>query len=331
MRIIGICILLLFINSCSNVKVNPCLNDAIVFESIKETKDRTICFNSVDSYDLDYKNKKNIVIHGHLTFPKAKQDLYTAVILSHGSGGIRKFHREYVDMLNEHGYVVFQIDHYTNRGIKYDKTFSKASGVTFMNDAYKALNLVRTHPKINKIGYIGWSKGGVGPILSHFKYVTDFINHGKINFDASIAIYPYCGFTFPKDSITTIPLLILTGSDDKLTPEKACKNLHEKFNKDNKITHISLEGATHGWDNFFLYFGFFLKKLPSLDIINNDCTVTISNNGAIMTLNKKIISDPTLHEELLHDCSSRGVELKYNSEAAHKTKILILDYLEKYL
>ena len=331
MRIIGICILLLFINSCSKVKVNPCINDAVIFESIKETKDRTICFNSVDSYDLDYENKKNIVIHGHLTFPKAKQDLYTAVILSHGSGGIRKFHREYVDMLNEHGYVVFQIDHYTNRGIKYDKTFSKASGVTFMNDAYKALNLVRTHPKINKIGYIGWSKGGVGPILSHFKYVTDFINHGKINFDASIAIYPYCGFTFPKDSITTIPLLILTGSDDKLTPEKACKNLHEKFNKDNKITHISLEGATHGWDNFFLYFGFFLKKLPSLDIINNDCTVTISNNGAIMTLNKKIISDPTLHEELLHDCSSKGVELKYNSEAANKTKILILDYLEKYL
>ena len=110
MRIIGICILLLFINSCSNVKVNPCINNAVVFESIKETKDRTICFNSVDSYDLDYENKKNIVIHGHLTFPKAKQDLYTAVILSHGSGGIRKFHREYVDMLNEHGYVVFQID-----------------------------------------------------------------------------------------------------------------------------------------------------------------------------------------------------------------------------
>ena len=234
-------------------------------------------------------------------------------------------------MLNEHGYVVFQIEHYTNRGIKYDKTFSKMSGVTFMNDAYKALNLVKTHPKINKIGYIGWSQGGVGPILSHFKYVTDFINDGKINFDASIAIYPFCGFTFPKDSITTIPLLILTGSDDKLTPEKACKNLHEKFNKDNKITHISLEGATHGWDNLFLYFGFFLKKLPSLDIINNDCTVTISNKGAIMTLNKKIISNPALHEELLYDCSSKGVELKYNPEAAHKTKILILDHLEKYL
>ena len=50
-----------------------------------------------------------------------------------------------------------------------------------------------------------------------------------------------------------------------------------------------------------------------------------------MTLNKKVISDPILHEELLHECSSKGVKVKYNSEASHKTKILILDYLEKYL
>ena len=50
-----------------------------------------------------------------------------------------------------------------------------------------------------------------------------------------------------------------------------------------------------------------------------------------MTMNKKIISNPILHEELLHECSSKGVEVKYNSEAAHKTKTLILDYLEKYL
>ena len=99
MRLIGICILLLFINSCSIDKVNPCINDAVIFELIKETKDKTICFNSVDSYDLDYKNKKNIVIHGYLTFPKVKQDLYTAVILSHGSGGIRKYHKKYVNTL----------------------------------------------------------------------------------------------------------------------------------------------------------------------------------------------------------------------------------------
>ena len=94
---------------------------------------------------------------------------------------------------------------------------------------------------------------------------------------------------------------------------------------------MSLKGATHGWDNLFLYFGFFFKKLPSLDIINNDCTVTISNKGEIITLNKKIISNPILHEELLQDCSSKGVEVKYNSEATRKTIMLILDYLKKYL
>ena len=88
-----------------------------------------------------------------------------------------------------------------------------------MNDAYKALELIKTHPKINKVSYIGWSQGGVGPILSHFKFATNFINKGKDIFDASIAIYPYCGFTFNSGIETNNPLLILTGRDDDLTPE----------------------------------------------------------------------------------------------------------------
>ena len=73
------------------------------------------------------------------------------------------------------GLVVFQIDHYAARKIKYDKTFSKVSGITFMNDAYAALKLLKTNPKIRNVGYLGWSQGGVGPILSHFKFVNNLM------------------------------------------------------------------------------------------------------------------------------------------------------------
>ena len=57
-----------------------------------------------------------------------------------------------------------------------------------MNDAYNALKLIKTHPKINKVSYIGWSQGGVGPILSYFTDVTNFINNGKIYLGDKIKI-----------------------------------------------------------------------------------------------------------------------------------------------
>ena len=289
-----------------------------------------ICFKSIDSYDLNYKNKPEIIIYGNLVFPKIKKDKYNAVILSHGSGGLRKYHDSYVDLLANNGYVVFQIDHYLSRNIKYDKTFSKVSGITFMNDSFKALELIKTHPKINKVAYIGWSQGGVGPILSHFGQATDLINNSKSLFDASVAIYPYCGFTFNKSTKTNNPLLILTGRDDDLTPEQACINIYKKFSENkNKIKHISLEGARHGYDNPFLFFGFTFDKLPSLHIINDECTLTISNIGEMRTISNNKVSGPKESAELLNKCSTKGVSVKYSPYATEKTYVEIIKFLKK--
>ena len=41
------------------------------------------------------------------------------------------------------------------------------------------------------------------------------------------------------------------------------------------------------------YFGFEFKRLPSLHIINDDCTLTISDQGQIKSLSNKIVSGPT--------------------------------------
>ena len=331
MKIIWVLVLVTTALNWPTSKTNPCLEKNKVYETLNLKKNATVCFNTIDSYDLDYKGKDALTIYGKITFPPIKKKKYDAVILSHGSGGIRKYHNNYIQLLNNNGYVVFQIDHYLSRKIKYDKTFSKVSGITFMNDAYKALELLKTHPEINKIAYIGWSQGGVGPILSHFSFVSDFINNGKHIFDASIAIYPYCGFTFPKDSITQTPLLILTGKDDDLTPEAACINLFDKFSKNKKIKHISLENARHGYDNPFLYFGMTFDNLPSLHIISNDCTLTISESGKIMTLSGKLIHGPKESSAILDECSTKGVKVKYNSKAREDTNEYILDFLKENL
>ena len=328
-KLMSVLLIFLFITGCSNTKINPCNSDAKIYSGINTERDEKVCFKTIDSYDLNYKGKPEITIYGNLIFPKNKKSEYNAVILSHGSGGLRKYHNSYVKLLTRHGYVVFQIDHYLTRNIKYDKTFSKVSGITFMNDAFRALDLIKTHPKIKKVAYIGWSQGGVGPILSHFRQATDLINNSENLFDANIAIYPYCGFTFDKLAKTNNPLLMLTGRSDDLTPEQACINIYEKFaTNEKKIKHISLEGARHGYDNPFLFFGFTFDKLPSLHIINDECTLTISKIGEMKTISNKQVRGPKESAELLDKCSTKGVSVKYSPYATEKTRIEIIEFLK---
>ena len=329
MKIVSILVILTALKGLFSHKDNPCLNADAILDRLQGDTNQIVCFETIDSYDFDFQNKQNIVIHGKLNFPKEKKDFYNAVVLSHGSGGVRRYHEKYVKFLNQQGYVVFQLDHYMGRNIKYDKTFSKVSGITFMNDAYKALALIKTNKKINKVAYIGWSQGGVGPILSHFKNITNFIDGGKNIFDASVAIYPYCGFTFEKDAPINEPLLMITGASDDLTPEKACINIYKKFN--DNIEHISMEGARHGFDNPFLFFGFTFDKLPSLHVINDDCTLTINQNGKIVTLSGQVIDGPEKSAETLNNCSSKGVKVKYNAEATERTRVEIINFLKKVL
>ena len=311
--------------SCSRKITDPC-EDINPQSTIDVEADALVCFVSIDSYDLNYTNKNKITINGELFLPEIKKEAYNAVIMTHGSGGKRRYHNKYIDLLTDSSLIVFQIDHYSARKIKYDKTFSKVSGITFMNDAYAALDLLKSSNKIKNIGYLGWSQGGVGPILSHFKFVNDLIAADH-KFQSAVAIYPYCGFTFPGSSKTETPLLMITGADDDLTPEAACRNLYSKFfRNDGKIEFLSIENARHGFDNPFLYFGFTFEKLPNLMVMNLDCTLTITNDGEIQNMNGAIINTPELSEFFLNKCSTKGVTVKYNSKA---TKIT-LDKVQKF-
>ena len=285
--------------SCAKKVEDPCINKSAK-TVIKQNINNLICFESIDSYDLNYKNKSRILINGELFYPNIKRDYYDAVIMTHGSGGKRRYHEKYIELLRDMGLVVFQIDHYAARKIKYDKTFSKVSGITFMNDAYAALKLLKTNPKIRNVGYLGWSQGGVGPILSHFKSVNDLIPVRE-RFKSAVAIYPYCGFTFPSETETETDLLMITGADDDLTPEAACRNLYSKFfRNDNKINFISIDNARHGFDNPFLFFGMTFETLPNLLVINDECTLTINKDGKIQNLKGTLIDTPELSEYFLN-------------------------------
>ena len=98
---------------------------------------------------------------------------------------------------------------------------------------------------------------------------------------------------------------------------------------ENKIKHISLEVAKHGYDNPFLFFGFTFDKLPSLHIINDECTLTISNIGEMKTISNNKVSGPKESAELLDKCSTKGVSVKYSPYATEKTYVEIIEFLKR--
>ena len=329
LRLLSLIIITLLTVACSKRITDPCVGIEPITQVNLESEN-ILCFVSTDSYDLDYRDKKSIVINAQLYLPEIESQEYNAVIMTHGSGGKRRYHKKYIDLLTDMGLVVLQIDHYAARKIKYDKTFSKVSGITFMNDAYASLKLLKSNPRIKNVGYLGWSQGGVGPILSHFKFVNDLIPINE-RFQSAIAIYPYCGFTFPSDSISETPLLMITGADDDLTPEAACRNLYSKFFRDdNKMELISIDGARHGFDNPFLYFGFTFDKLPNLLVINDECTLTITKNGEIQNMKGVIINTPKISEYFLDVCSTKGVTVKYNSRATKITLTEVKNFFRRF-
>ena len=58
---------------------------------------------------LIIKIKKSITINGELFFPEIKKNKYDAVIMTHGSGGKRRYHKKYIELLTDMGLVVFKL------------------------------------------------------------------------------------------------------------------------------------------------------------------------------------------------------------------------------
>ena len=68
-KLIWILLIGSIISGCSNTKVDPCDKSAIIYKSLDGDLNKTICFSSIDSYDLNYKDKPKITIY----FPLARR------------------------------------------------------------------------------------------------------------------------------------------------------------------------------------------------------------------------------------------------------------------
>jgi dienelactone hydrolase len=189
-------------------------------------------------------------ISGILEFPD-KPGKVPAMVVLHGSGGPNyTTATEWAQWLRTLGVATFLVDSFTARSIV--NTIGDQSQISFPTsglDALVALKVISKHPRIdrNRIGVIGFSRGGVATQVSGF----EVFRKGVMDDDLKFALHlPFYGSCTRVGKTTGAPIVHFFGSDDDQFNEAGCKRSTEFMrNSGGNIELVIYKGARHGFDS----------------------------------------------------------------------------------
>jgi dienelactone hydrolase len=248
-------------------------------------------------------------IAGELRRPRTNVRV-PAVILVHGSSGIRMNAFRWMDELNSLGLAVFVLDSFGGRGITETQTDQSQLSTTAMTvDAYRALGVLGHHPRIdaNRIAVMGFSKGGFVALYSSLRRFQRMHGPGALTFAAHLAFYPTCQRRFIDDQdVSDRPIRIFHGEADDWTPIEFCRKYVERLRGAGKdAALVAYPGAHHGFDSHFAPPSLRLPSVqrgPSCEIEERPGGVKVEvRTGQLFTLS--------------HPCVERGATIGYHRDA----------------
>jgi dienelactone hydrolase len=276
---------------------------------------------------IEGKDGKPVTITGELRLPTSVHDRLPAVILLHGSGGIASNVVEWAQFLNETGVATFIPDSFTGRGIvNIVADQGQLSRLVHISDAYRALELLAKHPRIdpNRIAVIGFSRGGTGALYASLKRFQKMHGPaGREEFAGYVAFYPGCNTHYLNDEdVSDKPIRILHGGADDYTPIEPCRAYIERLRKNNKDAQLfEYAGAGHALDRATLKNP---KKLPQAQTSRN-CSLEEAADG-------KIINSRTKQAFSLNDsCVERGATISYSAQTAAEARNAIREFVLQVL
>ena len=199
-------------------------------------------------------NKKSVKISGKLIFPKKESTgSLPAVVLLHGSGGPRIGVKYWSKVLQKIGIVTFIVDSNSARGCPLDsksrcKNYAEHQGMGNIIDAYRALELLSTHPQIdpNRIALMGFSVGGKATLYASVKRFQKMWGTPGLEFAAYIPFYPACNITFDHDEqISDKPIRIFYGEVDEWSSPIPCQEYVDRLRKAGKDATITIYPEAH--------------------------------------------------------------------------------------
>jgi Acetyl xylan esterase (AXE1) len=154
------------------------------------------------------------LIWGDLELPPGPVERGPAVVVVHGSGGVGPREDRWAEELRRAGAATFVLDSFTGRGIAFTaEDQSQLSSLAMIGDAYRALELLATHPRIDpaRIAVMGFSKGGAVALYAALQRFQRLHGPAGARFAHHVAFYPPCYVTYVGE-------LAVTGSPDPALP-----------------------------------------------------------------------------------------------------------------
>ena len=249
-----------------------------------------------------------VVISGDLRFPSGAGP-FPAVILAHGCGGVGNADAGWGPVLRDWGYATFVIDSFRGRNLTEVCTNARTlTGTQRIPDAYGALRIVATHPRIDARGValMGFSHGGILTMGASTVWAREtFVPAGQPAFRAFVAFYPFCNIGYPEQERISAPVRIHSGELDDWTPAAPCARVAEILKASGQDAAMTLyPGAHHSFDNV----GLPLLHRPNVD------------SGAACNLQIKSIVGPFPSEREAGGCLRKGATIAWNPEATEQAR-----------
>ncbi|HUH83064.1 MAG TPA: dienelactone hydrolase family protein [Stellaceae bacterium] len=193
-----------------------------------------------------------VVVDGVLSLPAEAKGPVPAMVIAHGSGGILPSYVLWTEALNRAGIATFVVDSWNGRGItstRYDQ--SQVSSAANVADAFFALRLLATHPRIDakRIGVMGFSRGGFVALNTTLEPLRRAVIGGDLHFAAHVPFYPDCNFRWTAAQRDGAPILMLLGQRDDWTPAAPCLAEAELLKaRGVDIRTVVFPNAFHGFD-----------------------------------------------------------------------------------
>lgn len=246
---IGLAIVLAGVTGCATVPPTTAMT---------EGQSGTILFPTLTLTTAQFltgvQESPHTLISGELRVPRQGPGRLPAVILVHGSSGAGPREQKWAREFSEMGLAVFILDSFTRRGITETATDqSRLRSTTMIADAYRALGLLATHPRIDssRIALMGFSKGGFVALYASLIRFQRMYGPAGIEFAAYLPFYPPCLITFIDDEqVSDRPLRLFHGAADDYTPIESCRQYVERLRRVGKDAQlIEYPGAHHAFDH----------------------------------------------------------------------------------
>ena len=272
--------------------------------------------------------QQNQEVSATLRLPKGEGP-FALVIGVAGSLDWGPHHLKYLEMFRSSGIATLELQSFSSRGVKSTVGSQvEVTTATMVVDAYRALDKISSHSKIDKdrIAIMGWSLGGGVALFSGWTPLVEKIN-SQNSFAAHLSIYPPC-IAQPQNPIfTKSPMHILIGELDSWVPAAACNELSEKAQKvGSKIGVTVYPDSHHSFD----------RESP-VAIKENayktvDCRFVIRDDGAVLMGFLNIPMTTPLRQKIgLALCAGKGPTMGGNPKYRKASFDFANQFMRKHL